>query len=65
MGYCEVGDPHKIFLNMASLTPRCVLDLVMAQKDGKYLIVKAPNKPMIRFTLQISAAEITIFIQAL
>ena len=27
---------------------RCVLDLVMAQKDGKYLIVKDPNKPMIR-----------------
>ena len=63
MGYCEVGDPHKIFLNI--FTPRCVLDLVMAQKDGKYLIVKDPNKPMIRFTLQISAAEITIFIQAL
>ena len=48
MGYCEVGDPHKIFLNMASLTPRCVLDLVMAQKDGKYLIVKDPNKPILR-----------------
>ena len=32
---------------------RCVLDLVMAQKDGKYLIVKDPNKPMIRFGLQI------------
>ena len=31
------------------LSPRCVLDLVMAQKDGKYLIVKDPNKPMIRF----------------
>jgi len=27
---------------------RCVLDLVMAQKDGKYLIVKDPNKAMIR-----------------
>lgn len=27
---------------------RCVLDLVMAQKDGKYLIVKDPNKGMIR-----------------
>ena len=49
----------KVFLNMASLTPRCVLDLVMAQKDGKYLIVKDPNKPMIRFALQISAAVIT------
>ena len=35
-----------VFLTISSL--RCVLDLVMAQKDGKYLIVKDPNKPMIR-----------------
>ena len=28
---------------------RCVLDLVMAQKDGKYLLVKDPNKAMIRW----------------
>jgi len=27
---------------------RCVLDLIMQQKDGKYLIVKDPNKPMLR-----------------
>ncbi len=27
---------------------RCVIDLVRAQKDGKYLIVKDPNKPVIR-----------------
>merc|ERR1719429_335334 len=27
---------------------RCIIDQVMAQKDGKYLIVKDPNKPVIR-----------------
>lgn len=27
---------------------RCIIDLCMAQKDGKYLIMKDPNKPMIR-----------------
>eukprot|EP00096_Caligus_rogercresseyi_P010582 TRINITY_DN390_c0_g1_i1.p1 TRINITY_DN390_c0_g1~~TRINITY_DN390_c0_g1_i1.p1 ORF type:complete len:573 (-),score=218.77 TRINITY_DN390_c0_g1_i1:166-1884(-) len=27
---------------------RCIVDLVMAQKDGKYLIVKDPNKPVLR-----------------
>ena len=27
---------------------RCVIDLVMKQEDGKYLIVKDPNKPVIR-----------------
>ena len=27
---------------------RCIIDLVMKQKDGKYLIMKDPNKPMIR-----------------
>merc|ERR1712050_563811 len=27
---------------------RCVVDLVRAQKDGKYLIVKDPNKSVIR-----------------
>ncbi len=27
---------------------RCIIDLVMAQKDGKYLIVKDPNKQVIR-----------------
>ena len=27
---------------------RCIVDQVMAQKDGKYLIVKDPNKPVIR-----------------
>lgn len=27
---------------------RCIVDLCMKQKDGKYLIMKDPNKPMIR-----------------
>ncbi|KAJ1527670.1 hypothetical protein ONE63_007630 [Megalurothrips usitatus] len=27
---------------------RCIVDLVMKQKDGKFLIMKDPNKPMIR-----------------
>merc|ERR1712088_418856 len=27
---------------------RCIIDQVMSQKDGKYLIVKDPNKPVIR-----------------
>lgn len=27
---------------------RCIIDLVMKQKDGKYLIMKDPNKPIIR-----------------
>lgn len=27
---------------------RCIVDQVMAQKDGKYLIVKDPMKPVIR-----------------
>merc|ERR1712213_226816 len=27
---------------------RCIIDLVMQQKDGKYLIVKDPNKPVLR-----------------
>jgi len=27
---------------------RCIIDICMKQKDGKYLIMKDPNKPMIR-----------------
>ncbi|KYB25876.1 Eukaryotic translation initiation factor 3 subunit D-1-like Protein [Tribolium castaneum] len=27
---------------------RCIIDIVMKQKDGKYLIMKDPSKPMIR-----------------
>lgn len=27
---------------------RCIIDICMKQKDGKYLLMKDPNKPMIR-----------------
>jgi len=27
---------------------RCLIDILMKQPDGKYLIMKDPNKPMIR-----------------
>lgn len=27
---------------------RCIIDICMKQKDGKYLIMKDPNKPMLR-----------------
>lgn len=27
---------------------RCIIDMIMVQKDGKYLIVKDPNKPVLR-----------------
>lgn len=27
---------------------RCIIDILMKQKEGKYLIMKDPNKPMIR-----------------
>lgn len=27
---------------------RCLVDIVLKQPDGKYLIMKDPNKPMIR-----------------
>ncbi|KFB36211.1 AGAP002337-PA-like protein [Anopheles sinensis] len=27
---------------------RCIIDICMKQKDGKYLIMKDPNKPMVR-----------------
>lgn len=27
---------------------RCIVDICLKQKDGKYLIMKDPNKPMIR-----------------
>ena len=43
---------------------RCVLDLVMAQEDGKYLIVKDPNKQMIRWvavTPPVSSASVLLF----
>lgn len=41
---------HQINLSMDNAwgIVRCVLDIVMQQKDGKYLIVKDPNKPLLR-----------------
>lgn len=27
---------------------RCIIDICMKQKEGKFLIMKDPNKPMIR-----------------
>jgi len=44
----EFGQQINLSMDNAWGIVRCVLDLVMAQKDGKYLIVKDPNKPMIR-----------------
>merc|ERR1719203_1792156 len=44
----EFGQQINLNMDNAWGIVRCVLDLVMAQKDGKYLIVKDPNKPMIR-----------------
>lgn len=35
------------FLNFL-ICCRCIIDIVMKQTDGKYLIMKDPNKPMIR-----------------
>ncbi|XP_014233880.1 eukaryotic translation initiation factor 3 subunit D-like [Trichogramma pretiosum] len=41
---------NQINLNMDNAwgIVRCIIDIVMQQKDGKYLIMKDPNKPMIR-----------------
>ncbi|XP_055585168.1 eukaryotic translation initiation factor 3 subunit D-like [Uranotaenia lowii] len=46
--------PHE-FANQINLSMdnawgilRCIIDICMKQKDGKYLIMKDPNKPMIR-----------------
>jgi len=59
----EFGQQINLSMDNAWGIVRCVLDLVMAQKDGKYLIVKDPNKPMIRFGLQIPVApKMTFFI---
>jgi len=44
----EFGQQINLSMDNAWGIVRCVLDLVMSQKDGKYLIVKDPNKPMIR-----------------
>jgi translation initiation factor 3 subunit D len=41
---------QQINLNMENAwgIVRCIVDLCMRQKEGKYLIMKDPNKPMIR-----------------
>ncbi|XP_035795336.1 eukaryotic translation initiation factor 3 subunit D [Anopheles albimanus] len=46
--------PHE-FANQINLSMdnawgilRCIIDICMKQKDGKYLIMKDPNKPMVR-----------------
>jgi translation initiation factor 3 subunit D len=44
----EFGQQINLSMDNAWGIVRCVLDLIMSQKDGKYLIVKDPNKPMIR-----------------
>jgi len=44
----EFGQQINLSMDNAWGIVRCVLDLVMAQKDGKYLIVKDPNKQILR-----------------
>merc|ERR1712088_1221770 len=44
----EFGQQINLSMDNAWGIVRCVIDIVMKQKDGKYLIVKDPNKPMIR-----------------
>ncbi|XP_040567877.1 eukaryotic translation initiation factor 3 subunit D isoform X1 [Lepeophtheirus salmonis] len=44
----EFANQINLSLDNAWGIVRCIVDLVMAQKDGKYLIVKDPNKHVIR-----------------
>merc|ERR1712066_596893 len=44
----EFGQQISLNMDNAWGVVRCILDLIMAQKDGKYLIVKDPNKPILR-----------------
>merc|ERR1712088_1034852 len=44
----EFGQQINLNMDNAWGVVRCILDLIMAQKDGKYLIVKDPNKPILR-----------------
>jgi len=44
----EFGQQINLSMDNAWGIVRCVLDLVMSQKDGKYLIVKDPNKQILR-----------------
>jgi len=44
----EFGQQINLNMDNAWGIVRCVLDLIMQQKDGKYLIVKDPNKQILR-----------------
>jgi len=44
----EFGSQINLNMDNAWGIVRCILDLIMAQQDGKYLIVKDPNKPILR-----------------
>merc|ERR1711915_405412 len=44
----EFGQQINLNMDNAWGIVRCILDIVMQQKDGKYLIVKYPNKQILR-----------------
>jgi len=44
----EFGQQINLNMDNAWGIVRCVLDIIMQQQDGKYLIVKDPNKPILR-----------------
>merc|ERR1712106_1271473 len=44
----EFGQQINLNMDNAWGIVRCVLDIIMQQKDGKYLIVKDPNKQILR-----------------
>ena len=44
----EFGSQINLNMDNAWGIVRCILDLIMSQQDGKYLIVKDPNKPILR-----------------
>jgi len=44
----EFGSQINLNMDNAWGVVRCILDIIMHQQDGKYLIVKDPNKPILR-----------------
>jgi len=44
----EFGSQINLNMDNAWGVVRCILDIIMQQQDGKYLIVKDPNKPILR-----------------
>lgn len=44
----ECGQQINLSMDNAWAIVRCVIDIVMKQSDGKYLIVKDPNKAILR-----------------